>query len=55
VWLFIVAPLIGGALAAVVAPLVTPAVEKVVAAEGEAIPRDTTGADVPHPDNRSRA
>jgi aquaporin Z len=40
--------------AAVVAPLVTPAVED-VAAEGEAIPRDTTGADVPHPDNRSRA
>jgi aquaporin Z len=44
VWLFIVAPLIGGALAAVVAPLLTLDVE---IAEGAPTLVDPTGADVP--------
>ncbi len=44
VWLFIVAPLIGGALAAVVVPALTPEVE---VALGEPALTDPTGADVP--------
>jgi aquaporin Z len=44
VWLFIVAPLLGGALAAVVAPLLTPEVE---IAEAAPAMIDPTGADVP--------
>jgi MIP family channel proteins len=44
VWLFIVAPLLGGALAAAIAPLLTPEVEAV---EGEPALTDPTGATVP--------
>jgi aquaporin Z len=44
VWLFIVAPMIGGALAALVAPVLTPDVELVA---GERGLTDPTGADVP--------
>ena len=46
VWLFIVAPLLGGALAAVIAPLLTPEVE-VEVVEGEPALTDPTGATVP--------
>ena len=40
-WLFIVAPLLGGAVAALVAPVLTPRVQSVEP--------DPTGADVPSP------
>lgn len=50
-WLFIVAPLVGGALAALVAPFVSPAAQVVLpeprAAESGKVAADTTGADVP--------
>jgi hypothetical protein len=44
VWLFIVAPLIGGALAAAVEPILTP---EVAVPEGEPGLADPTGANVP--------
>ena len=50
-WLFIVAPLLGGAIAALVAPFVSPSAEIVLpeprAAEEGRVAADTTGADVP--------
>lgn len=51
VWLFILAPLVGGALAALVAPLLD--APPVTAISGD-IAADPTGADVPHTGARSQ-